>query len=151
VQIEIKIDSECREPRMVLVTDHMTEELNDLVRRLSGQTPQMLAGFREDTLEILNPAEVLRIYAASGKVYAVTERGEYALRQRLYELEERLAGGRFVRSSNSEILNLGKVRSFDLSFAGTICVTLADGSHGLCLPPLCAENQTGAWNLRRNA
>jgi DNA-binding LytR/AlgR family response regulator len=106
----------------------MTEELNDLVRRLSGQTPQMLAGFREDTLEILNPAEVLRIYAASGKVYAVTERGEYALRQRLYELEERLAGGRFVRSSNSEILNLGKVRSFDLSFAGTICVTLADGS-----------------------
>jgi DNA-binding LytR/AlgR family response regulator len=128
VQIEIKIDSECREPRMVLVTDHMTEELNDLVRRLSGQTPQMLAGFREDTLEILNPAEVLRIYAASGKVYAVTERGEYALRQRLYELEERLAGGRFVRSSNSEILNLGKVRSFDLSFAGTICVTLADGS-----------------------
>lgn len=128
MQIEIKIDSECREPRMVLVTDHMTEELNDLVRRLSGQTPQMLAGFREDTLEILNPAEVLRIYAASGKVYAVTERGEYALRQRLYELEERLAGGRFVRSSNSEILNLGKVRSFDLSFAGTICVTLADGS-----------------------
>lgn len=128
MQIEIKIDSNCREPRMVLVTDRMTEELNDLVRRLSGQTPRMLAGFREDTLELLDPAEVLRIYAASGRVYAVTERGEFTLRQRLYELEERLEGGRFVRISNSEILNLGKVKSFDLSFAGTICVTLADGS-----------------------
>lgn len=128
MQIEIKIDSACQEPRIVLVTDRMTEELNDLVRRLSGKTPQMLAGFREDTLEILNPAEIFRIYAASGKVYAVTERGEYALRQRLYELEERLDGGRFVRISNSEILNLGKAKNFDLSFAGTICVTLADGS-----------------------
>ncbi len=128
MQIEIKIDGACREPRMILITDRMTEELNDLVRRLSGQTPQMLAGFREETMEILDPAEVLRIYAASGKVYAVTERGEYTLRQRLYELEERLGGSRFARISNSEILNLGKVKNFDLSFSGTICVTLCDGS-----------------------
>ena len=113
---------------MILITDRMTEELNDLVRRLSGQMPQMLAGFREETMEILNPAEVLRIYAAAGRVYAVTERGEYTLRRRLYELEERLDGNRFVRISNSEILNLNKVRSFDLSFSGTICVTMSDGS-----------------------
>lgn len=128
MQIEIKIDSACKEPRIVLTTDQMTEELSDLVRRLSGQVPQMLAGFREETLEILNPAEIFRIYAAAGKVYAVTERGEYTLRQRLYELEERLEGSRFVRISNSEILNLNKVRSFDLSFSGTICVTMSDGS-----------------------
>lgn len=128
MQVEIKIDGECKEPRMILITDRMTEELNDLVRRLSGQMPQMLAGFREETMEILNPAEVLRIYAAAGRVYAVTERGEYTLRRRLYELEERLDGNRFVRISNSEILNLNKVRSFDLSFSGTICVTMSDGS-----------------------
>ena len=128
MQVEIKIDGECKEPRMILITDRMTEELNDLVRRLSGQMPQMLAGFREETMEILNPAEVLRIYAAAGRVYAVTERGEYTLRRRLYELEERLGGNRFVRISNSEILNLNKVRSFDLSFSGTICVTMSDGS-----------------------
>ena len=33
----------------------------------------------------------------------------------------------FVRISNSEIINLKKVKSFDLSFAGTICVTLSNG------------------------
>lgn len=128
MQVEIKIDGGCKEPRMMLITDRMTEELSDLVRQLSGQIPQMLAGFREEKLEILNPAEVLRIYAAAGRVYAATERGEYTLRQRLYELEERLGGSRFVRISNSEILNLNKVRSFDLSFSGTICVTMSDGS-----------------------
>lgn len=30
--------------------------------------------------------------------------------------------------SNSEIVNLKKVLSFDLSFAGTICVSLSDGT-----------------------
>ena len=34
----------------------------------------------------------------------------------------------FVRISNSEIINLKKVRHFDLQLAGTICVSLLDGS-----------------------
>ena len=50
------------------------------------------------------------------------------LRLRLYEVEERLKQHHFIRISNSEIINLKKVRSFDLSFTGTICVVLNDGS-----------------------
>ena len=45
---------------------------------------------------------------------------------RLYELEERL-DNRFVRISNSEIVNLKKVKSLDLSFVGTICMELSNG------------------------
>ena len=61
-------------------------------------------------------------------MYAVTGDGEYLLRLRLYELEERLDKSSFVRISNSEIINLKKVRNFDLSFSGTICVSLSDGT-----------------------
>ena len=61
-------------------------------------------------------------------VFAVLPEGEYVLRLRLYEAEERLKQRHFVRISNSEIINLKKARSFDLSFTGTICVTLSDGS-----------------------
>ena len=63
-----------------------------------------------------------------GRVCAATDEGEFQLRQRLYELEERLEGGGFVRISNSELINLKRVRSFDLSLAGTIRVSLTDGS-----------------------
>ena len=58
---------------------------------------------------------------------AVTERGEFALRMRLYEAERRLEGGAFARISNAELVNLDNVRSFDLRLSGTILVRLRDG------------------------
>ena len=128
MQVEIKIDVGCKEPKIIVLTDRMTDEITALVRRLSEEAPQMLAGFRGDTLEILEQSDVLRVYAEGGKVLAATERGEYTLRLRLYELEERLDRSDFARISHSEIINLKKVKHFDLSLAGTICVSLSDGT-----------------------
>ena len=59
---------------------------------------------------------LFRIYAEEGKVFAKTEYDLYQLRLRLYELEERLDDTLFVRISNSEIVNLKKVKNLDLSF-----------------------------------
>lgn len=128
MKIEIKIDAACTEPQVIIVTDQMTDEVNQLVQRISDETPKVLVGFLGDTLKILEERQIIRIYALAGKVIAVTEEGEYTLRQRLYELENRLDKSRFVRISNSEIVNLKKVNSFDLRLTGTICVSLTDGT-----------------------
>lgn len=128
MRVEIKIDGSCKEPKVVILTDRMTDEVNALVQRLSQEPPQMLTGFRGDRAEVLEPPDILRIYASGGKVFAATAEGEYTLRFRLYELEERLDKQRFVRISNSEIINLKQVKGFDLSFTGTICVALSDGT-----------------------
>ena len=128
MQIEIKIDSSCTEPKIIVLTNKMTDEINTIVKKLSEESPQMLAGFRENTLEILEQADIIRIYAAAGKIFAITGYGEYTLRLRLYELEDRLDKNSFVRISNSEIINLKKVKNFDLSFTGTICVTLSNST-----------------------
>ena len=61
-------------------------------------------------------------------MFAEKNHGEYMLRLRLYEMEQRLDSNFFVRISNSDIINLRKVKGFDLSFAGTICVTLSNGT-----------------------
>ena len=127
MQVEIRIDSTVREPKVIVVTDRMTDEVNEIVRKISETEPMMLAGFREDTVTVLDPEEIYRIYAANGKVFAVAGKTEYSLRMRLYEVEERFHGSSFVRISNSEIINLKAVRSFDLSLAGTIRVALKNG------------------------
>lgn len=128
MNIEIKLDSTCKEPKIIIFTEKITGEINDLIRKLSEDTPQVLSGFRGDRLEVLEQSEILRVYASTGKVFAVTSNCEYTLRLRLYELEERLDKNRFVRISNSEIINLRKVKGFDLSFTGTIRVSLFDGT-----------------------
>jgi len=104
MQIEIRIDSLCTETKLIVVTDKITDEINNMIRKLAEETPQVLCGFHEDTLEILNQADIIRLYCAAGKIFAVTGQREYMLRLRLYELEDRLDKRSFVRISNSEII-----------------------------------------------
>ncbi len=96
--------------------------------KLLNQTPQIISGSKDNKIEVIEQADLIRIYASNGKVIAATRKGEYALRLRLYEIEERLPPHQFVRISNSEIINLKNVNSFDFSLSGTICVKLADGT-----------------------
>ena len=124
MKIEVKVDAACSETTVVICTDKVTDEIQQLVRKLSQDAPQVIVGFREDEAVILTQEEMLRVYAEGGKVYAETLNGRFQMRQRLYELEERLDAKRFVRISNAEIVNLSWIRGFDLSFAGTICVRM---------------------------
>lgn len=128
MKIEIKIDENCAEPKIIVVTDKINEEINDILRKLSAEQPQILAGFKDEKVTALDLNQIFRIYASDGKVYAETDSDTYTLRLRLYETEQRLANQSFVRISNGEIINLKKVKGFDLSFIGTICVSLSNNT-----------------------
>lgn len=128
VQVEIKIDSLYTEPKILILTASITDDISDIIKKLSEDDPQIISGSMNDKIEVLEQEALIRIYANSGKVYAVTNKGEYTLRLRLYEIEERLDSHKFVRISNSEIVNLKHVKNFDLSFTGTICVKLSNGT-----------------------
>lgn len=127
MKVEIQLDESAEGKRVVIITDKIDAQVQEIMKRLSELRPQVLAGFREDRIQLLEQGEIYRIYASCGKVFAVTEEGIYTLRLRLYELEERLDRDCFVRISNSEIVNLRKVKNFDLSYTGTIRVSLRNG------------------------
>lgn len=128
MKIEIRLEEDCAETKVIIVAEKMTEEITELMQRLSGETPQCVLGFDGDAVLLLDLDDIVRIYAAIGKVFAVTEKKEYVLHMRLYEAEERWSGKGFVRISNSELINIKKARKFDLSTAGTIGVVLSDGN-----------------------
>ena len=128
MQVEIKIDDAYKKPKVIIMTASMTEEVNGILKKLSDSPPHVMSGIRDGKVEILEHEDIIRIYAGAGKIFAVTAKGEYTLRLRLYEAAERLDQYQFVRISNSEIINLKKVDNFDLSFTGTICVKLSDGT-----------------------
>ncbi len=128
MEIEIKIENGYTSPKVIVLTQKMTDEVNALIARISAEEPRVIAGIKDDTLKLLEQEEIIRVCSGDGKVFAVTEDGEYQLRCRLYEMEEKLDRKSFVRISGSEIINLKQVKNFDLSFVGTICVKMKDGS-----------------------
>ena len=128
MQIEVKIDPSCHEPKLILCTDKLTDEITLLLKKLSEETPEVITGFSGQNVALLAQSDLFRIYTANGKVFAQTEREEYQIRLRLYELEQRLDKRMFARISHSEIINLKQVKSFDLSLTGTIRVSLSNGT-----------------------
>ena len=82
MQVEIKIDSSYIDPRVIILTASMTEDVSNIVKKLSENASQIISGYKDEKIEILEQTDLIRIYANSGKVFAVTNKGEYILRLR---------------------------------------------------------------------
>ena len=127
MKVEVRIDPGAEETRVVVHAPALTPEVEELLRRLEGETAAF-AVLREGELVFLSRSDILRFYTDGKGVSCQTVEGVYSVRQRLYELEEELAGNRFVRVSNGEIVNLDRVTALDLSLSGTIKMTLSRGA-----------------------
>lgn len=127
MDIQIKIDSTATTPKVIILTDKMTEEISELISRIKSSNREIVSGIQDDHVEIIKVSQVVRIYSSNKKVYIKTDSDEFISKQRLYEFEEILDNNKFVRISNSEIVNLEKVKNLDLSFSGTICVRFLNG------------------------
>ena len=124
MEIEFKLDPGRSEPKVTITAAALTDEINDLLRRLEHGKPSAITAFQGDQVLLLPPERILRFFTDGKAVSAQTAEGTYAVRERLYELEEVLDPRRFVRISQSEIVNLDQVTGLDLSFTGTIRMTL---------------------------
>ena len=58
MQVEIKIDDSCIEPRVIIITDKVNDEINDILNTLSSKTPEIITGFYNDLAEILSPDNI---------------------------------------------------------------------------------------------
>ena len=90
MRVEVKIDNSCIEPKIIVLTASMTEEVSKIIQKLSDNNPQIITGSKNEKIEVLEQDELIRIYAANSRVFAAANSGEYLLRLRLYEAEERL-------------------------------------------------------------
>lgn len=132
MKVEIMIDDKCKERKVVIYAEKLDAEVTEAYDRLSAKKEEKkqetLTLFDENGAVFIDVSDIYRIYAQSGKVFACTADGTFQVRARMYELEQALDGRRFVRISNSDMVNLRQVKRMDTSMTGTICVTMKDGS-----------------------
>ena len=124
MEVEVRIEPERTDVRVVIHAPARTEEVERLLAVLSEREKGLL-GFRGTEAVMLAPETILRFYGEDKEVRAQTAEGVYTVR--LYELEERLDRQQFVRISHSEIVNLRQVTGLDLGLTGTIRMTLTGG------------------------
>ena len=91
-------------------------------------------------IHLLTLGEIIRCYTEGQKVLVQTPGGVFQSGLKLYELEEKLLPGDFVRISRSELVNIHCIRQLDMNLIGTIRVILSDGTETYtsrrCIPML---------------
>lgn len=127
MDVEIRVDKALKEKKVVILVPEIDKESLVLKEKIQNPHQSVLTGFYDEKLELINPDEIIRVYANDKKVYAVTIEKQYILRLALYQVEDRLSSEKFIRISNSEIINLEKTKSFDLDYINTISCEMING------------------------
>ena len=105
-----------------------TQFVNDLVEVIwdfDKHSVTTLTGYIDNRAYIIKVTDILRIFSLNQKVYIQTANGEFLIKNRLYEIEDVLRKQKFLRISNSEIVNIKKITDIDLSIIGRVCIRLS--------------------------
>lgn len=129
IEVEVKIDGKYKEPKVIIYTNELNENINNMINKLKSANEKNIIGYKDDEAYILNLKDIELIYTEDKKVYARTNEDIFIIKKRIFELEEALETANFVRISNSEIVNFKKVKSIDFKFTGTIMLKLVSGKN----------------------
>ncbi|MFJ8515500.1 LytTR family DNA-binding domain-containing protein [Lysinibacillus xylanilyticus] len=127
MKVEVSIDPACKEPKVIIHTDKMTDEIENIMQCITSTEMNTLSVLSHRGVEFINCGDIVRIYTEQKKVFVQTMVSIYNVRFRLYELEEKLNTQMFVRISNAEIVNRNMIIHMDISKTGTIGVELKGG------------------------
>ncbi len=110
----------------VIIFAHERGELVEKLEAILQNVPTEIIGYKGEEIVRIIPAETYCFTVEDGRVYALTERGKYQLKLRLYQIEERLSDG-FLKINQSCIVNIKMIESFKTSLGGSLMVTLKGG------------------------
>jgi len=126
--IKTNINERYTETELHVCKDKLDDEVRRIVGELHAMYDPSLAG--TDDLGnrcMIQPADIITFYAENQKVFARDTAKTYTIPRTLSDLEKDLETYGFVRISKSEIVNLRKIKSLDMSFTGTIRVIMKNG------------------------
>lgn len=126
MKIVIQKPREGEEEQIIVISHDVGPELTRMLNAIKTRNSLLIAYIDNDIYQV-SAADILYIEAVDGKIFLYGQDAVYESKQKLYELEEMLADGEFLRISKSFIVNLNKIESLTPSLYGRLEATLANG------------------------
>lgn len=130
VDIDVIIDDSYTDPKVAIYTKSRTRQVENIisaVENVSENDYPTLAGYNDDRIEFLSQRDIVRVFTEGRKIVIQTDAGQYYSNKTLSGIGDVLNPDRFIRISQSEIINLYKVKCFEFNSAGTIGIELENG------------------------
>ena len=128
--IKLIIDEAFEKLTVIIKNRENNEDVEGVINAIqsyaNNQKPMIQAYFKGSVV-MLPQRKIFRIYIVNRKILIQTSERLYEVRKNLRDLEEMLDSESFIRISQSEILNIKRVKNFDFSSTGTIEVELENG------------------------
>ena len=104
-------------------------ELQNIINKIEeiSKKKDNIIGYNNNELFIISVEKIILFYTKEQKCYCKTNNNEYQIKKRMFELEDILDNNKFIRISNSFIININQISSFDLNYIGNIKVKLNNG------------------------
>ena len=127
--IEVITGEEYTEPKITIYTREKTPQIENIIAAIENYSDDssIIYGKRDGVVTVISQTAILRARTEGRKVVVDTDNGTYTVKYSLSSLEEKLDSERFFRISQSEVINLFRVKHFDVSAAGTVLVEFDNG------------------------
>ena len=124
MKLRIVIDKN-RDEQILIYAHEKTALICDIEQLVNNDSFD-LTGYGETETIKLNLYEICCFITEENKVYALTEKGKYRLKSRLYQIEKNL-NDNFVKINQSCIANIKKIDKFKASVGGALTVIFKNG------------------------
>ncbi len=129
IEVNFKKDISLNHINVLVSASELDKEVEALMERVSERPPDILE-IKDVNGQLLkiNMYDIIFVSVTQKLSQIVTENEKYTFRQSLQSIEDLLNIQMFVRISRYELINLNKVKFYDLSISGTLRLELAGGA-----------------------
>lgn len=131
VKVSTNISDKYEDIEIIINAPEKNSKLVDIeneILKISSDKIEKVIGIQKNDIFIINVSDVIIFFSEEKNNYCKTQKGVFMIKEKLYYLEENLPQRKFIRVSNSCIVNIDRVKCFNTNIIGSILIKLEDGT-----------------------
>lgn len=68
MEIEIKLDESMTTPKLIIITDKITDEVSEIIERIKVSGKEIVSGEKGGIIEMIKVRDIVRIYSENKRI-----------------------------------------------------------------------------------